>query len=100
LTMMRRVVGVRHTPRVHDLDDDMTALVMHSCRHLLPPDDMRGRVDARRSEVTLPVIRGLSAFGDDQADAGALALFCPGCEGCVPSRYKVWFRPAESGPHV
>src|SRR6202035_1177869 len=26
LTMMRRVVGVRHPPRVHDLDEDMTAL--------------------------------------------------------------------------
>src|SRR5882762_9216515 len=61
LTMMRRIVGVRHTPGVHDLDEDMVALVMHSCRHLLPTRDMRWDVDARRSEVALSVIRGLSA---------------------------------------
>jgi len=77
-TMMRRVVGMRHTSRVHDLDEDMAALVMHSCRHLLPPDDMRGHVAARRSEVALSVIRGLSSFGDDQADAGALGIIFGG----------------------
>jgi hypothetical protein len=37
LTMMRRVVRMRHAPRVHDLDEDITALVMHGCGHLLPP---------------------------------------------------------------
>ena len=71
---MRRVVGVRHTSRVHDLDEDMAALVMHSCGHLFPPRDMRGRVDTRRSEVALPVVRRLRAFGDDQPRRRRAAL--------------------------
>jgi hypothetical protein len=65
---------MRHASRVHDLDEDMAALVMHGCGHLFPPRDMCGSVDARRSEVTLSVIRRLCAFSDDQADARALRL--------------------------
>ncbi len=76
--MMRRIVGVRHTSCVHDLDEYMAAFVMHGCGHLLPPGDMRGSVDARRSEVALSIIRRLSAFGDDQADAGALGIIFGG----------------------
>ena len=76
--MMRRIVGMRHTSRVHELDEDMTALAMHGCRHFLPSRDMCGRVDAWRGEVALSVIRGLSAFGDDQADAGALRVIFGG----------------------
>src|SRR5882757_7725873 len=56
----------------------MAALVMHGCGHLLPPRDMRWAVDARRSEVALTIIRRLSAFGDDQADAGALGIIFGG----------------------
>ena len=78
MTMMRRIVGVRHASRVHDLDEDTAALVMHGCGHLLPPRDMRWAVDARRREVALAVIRRLSAFGDDQADAGALGIIFGG----------------------
>jgi hypothetical protein len=78
LAMMRRIVGVRHTSRVHDLDEDMAAFVIHGCGHLLPSGDMRGSVDARRSEVALSIIRRLSAFGDDQADAGALGIIFGG----------------------
>ena len=78
LAMMRRIVGVRHTSRVHDLDEDMATLIMHSCGHLLPPRDMRWAVDARGREVALAIIRRLSAFGDDQADAGALGIIFGG----------------------
>jgi hypothetical protein len=78
LAMMRRIVGVRHASRVHDLDKDMATFVVHGCDHLLPPCDMRWAVDARRREVALAIIRRLSAFGDDQADAGALGIIFGG----------------------
>src|SRR6202023_484744 len=70
LTMMRRIVGVRHASRVHHLDEDTAALVMYGGGHLLPARDMRRAVDAGRREVALAVIGRLRAFGDDQADTG------------------------------
>jgi hypothetical protein len=78
LTVMRRIVGMRHTPGVHDLDEDTAARGMHGGGHLLPPRDMRWAVDARRREVALAVIGRLGAFGDDQADAGALGIIFGG----------------------
>jgi hypothetical protein len=90
LAMMRRIVGMRHTPCVHDLDENMTTLVMHGCGHLLPPRDLRWAVDARRGEVALTITRRLSAFGDDQADAGALGIIFGG----QFSRRAVEFRTA------
>jgi hypothetical protein len=56
----------------------MAVLVVHGGGHPLPPGDMRGRVDAWRSEVALSIIRRLDAFGDDQADAGALGIIFGG----------------------
>src|SRR5229473_1283744 len=53
LTMMRRIVGVRHTPGVHDLDEDTATLVVHGGGHLLPACDMRWAVDAGRRKVAL-----------------------------------------------
>ncbi len=78
LTMMRRIVGMRHTPGVHDLDEDTATLVVHGGGYLLPARDMRWAVDAGRREVALAVIGRLSAFGDDQADAGALGIIFGG----------------------
>jgi hypothetical protein len=62
------------------LDEDAAALVMHGVGvgHMLPPCDMRRCVDAGRCEVTLCVIGWLSAFGDDQADTGALGIIFGG----------------------
>jgi hypothetical protein len=51
---------------------------MHGRGHLLPAGDVCGSVNARRSEVALAIIRRLSAFGDDQADAGALGIIFGG----------------------
>ncbi len=78
LAMMRRIVGVRHTPCVHDLDEDTAALGMHGCGHLLPACDMRRAVDAGCRKVALAVIGRLGAFGDDQADARALGIIFGG----------------------
>jgi hypothetical protein len=39
---------------------------------------MRWAVDAGRREVALAIVRRLSAFGDDQADAGALGVIFGG----------------------
>ena len=90
LTMMRSIVGMRHASRVHGLDEDMTALVMHGRGHLLPPRDMRRAVDARRREVALAVIGRLRAFADDQANAGPLGIIFGG----QFSRRAIQLRPA------
>jgi hypothetical protein len=90
LTMVRRIVGMRHPSRVHGLDEDVTALVMHGVRDLLPACDMRCAVDARRREVALAIIRRLRVFGDDQANAGALGIIFGG----QFSRRAIQFRPA------
>lgn len=59
---------------MHDLDEDAAALVMHGGRHILPTGDIGRRVDAGRREIALSIVRGLSAFGHNQADAGALRI--------------------------
>src|SRR5258707_13072120 len=59
LTMMRRIVWVRHASRVHDLDEDTTALVIHGFGYLLPACDIRGRVEAGARQVTLPALCAL-----------------------------------------
>ena len=51
---------------------------MHGGGYLLPACDMRWAVDAGRCEVALAVIGRLSAFGDNQADAGALGIIFGG----------------------
>ena len=75
---MRRVVGVRHPPDMHELNEDAAALVVHGCGHLAPSGDMCGRVDTRRRDIALSVIAGLRAFGDDQADTRALGIIIGG----------------------
>jgi hypothetical protein len=74
---------------MHGLDEDMTALVVHGVGDLLPACDMRCAVDARRREIALAVIGRLRAFGDDQANAGALGVIFGG----QFSRRAIRFRP-------
>src|ERR1700722_11612646 len=76
--MMRRIIGVRHAPSVHHLNKNATAFVVDCACYLLPPGDVCGSIDARRGEIALSVIRGLRAFGDDQAYAGALGIVIGG----------------------
>ena len=47
---------------------------MNRVRDLTPARDMRVDVDARRCQVALTIVRGLCAFADQKAEAGALGI--------------------------
>ncbi len=78
LAMMRRIVRVGHASGVHQLDEDVATLDMYRISDLLPAGDMGVGVNARRGHVALSVVRGLGAFRDNQAGAGALAVILGG----------------------
>ena len=64
----------RSAAHMHDLDGDLAAFRMHSVGNLAPAGNLFLAVDARRAPVPLASGRGLGAFGDDQARAGALTV--------------------------
>ncbi len=78
LPTMQRVVGMRHAAGMHELNEDVAALVVHGISDLAPAGDMRGCVDAGRGHIALTVVGWLRALGDDQTDAGALRVIFGG----------------------
>ena len=79
LAVMRSVVGVRNAARMHELDEEMTAGLVHGIRHLPPALDMGIGVDAGCGGVALSVVGRLRSLGNQKAKRCPLrVVFC--CE--------------------
>lgn len=74
LTVVRRVVRVRDSAHVHQLDEQRSTTGVHRIGNRTPSFDVRGGVDAGSVEVTLPILGRLRTFGDDQPERRALPV--------------------------
>ncbi len=66
--------GVRDTPHVPELHNDLAALGMHRAGHFLPGVKLLSAIETRHVGITLALMADSGAFGDQEAGAGALAI--------------------------
>jgi hypothetical protein len=69
-----QVEGVEHAAGVHELDENVAAVVVYGLRDALPVGGLLLVEQAGNAGVAQAVGRGRHAFGDDEAGGGALAV--------------------------